>query len=97
MKRTSTPVSGVLRDGQSAATVTEALEGRDGVRIQTLCTHCNSANVQVGGLSEDLVPLSRDGFPIVGGLATTFVLGILPADTIAGRNKLAVAKSSPAR
>ena len=51
--------------------LSEVLQGNDGVRIQTLCTHCNSANIQCGGLSEDLVPLKRDGFPILGGLATS--------------------------
>ena len=55
----------------------------DGVRVQTLCTHCNSANIQVGGLSRDLVPMLRDGFPIVGGLHTSYVLGVLPSDSIA--------------
>jgi outer membrane receptor protein involved in Fe transport len=63
--------------------VTGSLQGKDGLRIQTLCTHCNSANIQVGGLSRDLVPMSRDGFPIVGGLHTSYVLGVLPADSIA--------------
>jgi len=67
----------------SAAGVTDAIQGRDGVRIQTLCTHCNSANVQLGGLSRDLVPMSRDGFPLVGGLAASLVLAMLPADSIA--------------
>jgi len=63
--------------------VSGALQGKDGVRIQTLCTHCNSANIQVGGLSRDLVPMLRDGFPIVGGLHTSYVLGVLPGDSIA--------------
>jgi len=66
-----------------AATLVEALQGKDGVRIQTLCTHCNSANIQVGGLSAELVPMSRDGFPLVGGLQTSFVLSFLPTDSIA--------------
>ena len=67
----------------AADTTTGALQGKDGLRIQTLCTHCNSANIQVGGLSRDLVPILRDGFPIVGGLHTSYVLGVLPADSIA--------------
>jgi len=77
-------VAGPVRLVETAATVvTDVLQGKDGVRVQTLCTHCNSANVQVGGLSRDLVPMSRDGFPLVGGLATSFVLSMLPADSIA--------------
>lgn len=33
---------------EAADTLTGALQGQGGLRIQTLCTHCNSANVQVG-------------------------------------------------
>lgn len=68
---------------EASATVTEALQGKEGVRIQTMCTHCNSANIQVGGLAQDLVPLMRGGYPIFGGLATSFVMSFLPSDTIA--------------
>jgi outer membrane receptor protein involved in Fe transport len=68
----------------AAGTVTSALQGQDGVRIQTLCTHCNSANIQVGGLSQDFVPISLNGYPVLGGLATSMIFSILPADTVAG-------------
>jgi outer membrane receptor protein involved in Fe transport len=82
----SAPLRGAT-DGETdtprIGVVSESLQGREGLRIQTLCTHCNSANVQVGGLSRDLVPMSRDGFPLVGGLATSMVLAMLPADSIA--------------
>jgi outer membrane receptor protein involved in Fe transport len=71
------------QDGVSPTVVSDVLQGKDGVRIQTLCTHCNSANIQLGGLSRELVPLWRDGFPIVGGLQTSLVLSMLPADSIA--------------
>jgi outer membrane receptor protein involved in Fe transport len=69
-------------DDSTAASVTETLQGQDGVRIQTMCTHCNSANIQVGGLAEDLVPVLRDGYPVLGGLATSVLLSVLPPDTI---------------
>lgn len=69
-------------EGGSASTITETLQGQDGVRIQTMCTHCNSANIQVGGLAEDLVPVLRDGYPVLGGLATSVLLSVLPSDTI---------------
>ncbi len=78
----SAPEEGLIV-GDASPTVTSALQGKEGVRIQTLCTHCNSANIQVGGLSQDLVPMSQDGFPVIGGLATSLVLTVLPADTIA--------------
>lgn len=68
---------------ESRGTVTEALQGKEGVRIQTLCTHCNSANIQVGGLNQELVPITRDRFPLLGGLSTSLVFSMLPADTIA--------------
>lgn len=79
------PVAGddAVEVEESSASVTDALQGKEGVRIQTMCTHCNSANIQVGGLNKELVPLSRDGFPVFGGLATSFVLSMLPADEIA--------------
>jgi len=67
----------------SGQNLAEILQGQDGVRIQTMCTHCNSANIQVGGLSQDLVPLYRNGYPVLGGLATSMVLNILPADAVA--------------
>jgi outer membrane receptor for ferrienterochelin and colicin len=68
---------------RSSSTVTEALQGQEGVRIQTMCTHCNSSNIQVGGLNQELVPISRDGYPVLGGLATSLVFTMLPADSVA--------------
>ena len=51
------------------------LQGQDGLRIQTLCTHCNSANIAVGGLSAELVPIILNGYPVFGGLATSMIFG----------------------
>ncbi len=68
---------------EAAGNVTAALQGQEGVRIQTMCTHCNSANIQVGGLVADLVPIAYGGYPLLGGLATSFVMSMLPADSIA--------------
>jgi len=78
--------SGSLPLGDGAADLTGELQGKEGLRIQTLCTHCNSANIQAGGLSQELAPITRDGFPVVGGLAATFLLSVLPADAIADAN-----------
>ena len=44
------PEAGAVKIPGAAETVTGALQGQEGVRIQTMCTHCNSANIQVGGL-----------------------------------------------
>jgi outer membrane receptor protein involved in Fe transport len=81
------PSDDITLDGVSG-TVTGSLQGKDGLRIQTLCTHCNSANIQVGGLAQEFSPVSVDGYPIFGGLATSLVFSILPADTIAGAKVL---------
>ncbi len=70
-------------DDTASSTVTDDLQGKDGVRIQTMCTHCNSSNIQVGGLNQDLVPIYIAGYPILGGLAISMVFNVLPADDIA--------------
>jgi outer membrane receptor protein involved in Fe transport len=77
------PAESEIEIADSAATVTGALQGKEGLRIQTLCTHCNSANVQVGGLAADLVPIFVNGYPVLSGLATSMILSIMPADTVA--------------
>lgn len=76
------PDPGKVKIEDAAGSVSGSLQGQEGVRIQTMCTHCNSANIQVGGLSQDLVPLTFGGFPLFGGLATSFVMNMLPSDSI---------------
>jgi len=63
-------------------TVTEAQAASLLASIQTMCTHCNSANIQVGGLSKEYAPITRNDYPVIGGLATSLVMSILPSDTI---------------
>lgn len=77
------PDDGTTLDVGEGASLTESLQGQEGVRIQTMCSHCNSANIQVGGLSQDLVPITFGGYPLLGGLATSFILNILPGDAVA--------------
>jgi outer membrane receptor protein involved in Fe transport len=72
-----------LEVDQTAGSVVGGLQGQAGVRVQTMCTHCNSANVQVGGLSQDLVPLFFGPYPLIGGLAVSYVLNMLPPDSVA--------------
>lgn len=79
----SLAIGSVSADETASSTVTDDLQGKDGVRIQTMCTHCNSANIQVGGLNQDLVPIYIAGYPILGGLAVSMVFNVLPADDIA--------------
>ena len=76
-------IGAVSADETASSTVTDDLQGKDGVRIQTMCTHCNSSNIQVGGLNQDLVPIYIAGYPILGGLAVSMVFNVLPADDIA--------------
>ncbi len=71
---------------QTAGSVVGGLQGQAGVRVQTMCTHCNSANVQVGGLSQDLVPMFFGPYPLIGGLAVSYVLNMLPPDSVAEAN-----------
>jgi outer membrane receptor protein involved in Fe transport len=81
-ERAEAPDESEIEITDSAASVTSALQGKEGVRIQTLCTHCNSANVQVGGLAADLAPIFLDDYPVLGGLAVSMLFGVLPADTV---------------
>ena len=74
--------SGKIAVEGSSQDVTGALQGQEGVHIQTMCTHCNSANIQVGGLSQDLVPVLWNGYPLLGGLAVSYVLQMMPGDTV---------------
>ena len=77
-----------IRLDSTSGTVTGSLQGKEGLRIQTLCTHCNSANIQIGGLAQEFAPISVDGYPVIGGLATSILLSIMPADTVAGAKVL---------
>lgn len=44
--------------------------------VQTMCTNCNSANIDLGGLGGELLPLDVDGFPLIGGLMTIYALQV---------------------
>jgi len=80
---TPTPDEETYEVDETAGTVVGGLQGQSGVRIQTMCTHCNSANVQVGGLSQDLAPIFFGPYPLIGGLAVSYVLNMLLPDSVA--------------
>lgn len=82
------PPTDDIRLGSTSGTVTGSLQGKEGMRIQTLCTHCNSANIQVGGLAQEFAPISVNGYAVIGGLSTSILLSIMPSDTIAGAKVL---------
>lgn len=63
--------------GSTAASVTDAIEA-EGVSIQTVCTNCNNADLSVGGLGNDHVPVVCDGLPVLPGLAQIYLLTVAP-------------------
>src|SRR5258706_6551505 len=61
--------------------VTDALAD-DGVVVQTVCTNCNNADLSLGGLGNDYVPITCDGLPATTGLAQIYLLSVIPATMI---------------
>jgi len=49
-----------------------------GVAIQTVCTNCNNADLSLGGLGNDHVPIVCDGLPVPKGLAQVYLLSVTP-------------------
>lgn len=49
-----------------------------GVAIQTVCTNCNNADLSLGGLGNDHVPIVCDGIPVPKGLAQAYLLSVAP-------------------
>ena len=69
--------------------VADALAG-DGVTVQTVCTNCNNADLSLGGLGNDFVPITCDELPVTTGLAQIYLLSVMPATMI---DKIAVARA----
>ena len=65
-----------------ASSVTQAIQGQDGVTVQTMCTNCNEANIELGGLGDEHVNVNIDGFRLFGGLPRIYALAILPSPAI---------------
>lgn len=68
---------------QDEASITEILEGSSGVRVQTMCTNCNIANVTMCGQTGDRVQIWQNGLPVVGGLGAIYSLSVMPSEAIA--------------
>jgi outer membrane receptor protein involved in Fe transport len=70
--------------------VADALAG-DGVTVQTVCTNCNNADLSLGGLGNDFVPITCDELPVTTGLAQIYLLAVMPATMI---DKVAVERGA---
>lgn len=75
--------------GEKAKTgVASALSGTSGVRVQTMCTNCNVANVTMCGQTGDRVQVWQDGLPVMGGLGAIYLLSVMPGQGIASTEVL---------
>ncbi len=72
-----------LEAEQEEISVAEVVEGASGVRVQTMCTNCNIANVTMLGQTGDRVQIWKDGLPVVGGLGAIYTLSVMPSEAIA--------------
>ncbi len=69
--------------GEGATSLADVLEGSSGVRVATMCTNCNVANVTMDGQTGEHVQVLKDGLPVVGGLAAVYLLSVMPGEGIA--------------
>lgn len=63
-------------------TSSSLLDEDSGVAIQTVCTNCNNADLTVGGLGNDYVPILCDGVPIPPGVGQIYLLSVMPQTVI---------------
>ncbi len=61
----------------------DALAGTSGVRVATMCTNCNVANVTMLGQADERVQVWQDGLPVQGGLGAIYLLSVVPSQDIA--------------
>lgn len=61
----------------------DLLSQASGVRVATMCTNCNVANVTMLGQTGDRVQIWQDGLPVVGGVGGIYLLSVLPSEGIA--------------
>ena len=65
-------------DTGTLVTLTQKLQGRSGVSIQTMCTNCNNADLSVSGLSNEHISLTCDDLPVSSELARIYMLAVMP-------------------
>lgn len=83
MRRTILAAAVLLLGGtvvaeEPAAERTEDQLEASGVAIQTVCTNCNNADLSLGGLGNDHVPIVCDDLPVPKGLAQVYLLSVAP-------------------
>ncbi len=69
--------------GEATIGLADALAGTSGVRVATMCTNCNVANVSMLGQADDRVQVWQDGLPVQGGLGAIYLLSVVPSQDIA--------------
>lgn len=67
------------------------LEEDSGVSVQTVCTNCNNADLTVGGLGNDYVPIRCDGIFVPPGLGQIYLLSVMPQTLV---DKVAVKRGA---
>src|SRR5512147_2090006 len=78
-------------DDETSPSATDALAGDSGVMVQTVCTNCNNADLSLGGLGNDFVPITCDDLPVSTGLAQVYLLAVMPPTLI---DKMAVERGA---
>ena len=72
----------VRAEDEPPSTITDTLAGDSGVMVQTVCTNCNNADLSLGGLGNDFVPITCDDLPVATGLAQVYLLAVMPPTLI---------------
>jgi outer membrane receptor for ferrienterochelin and colicins len=72
-----------IQKDKEKMSVADVLGGTSGVRVQTMCTNCNVANVTMCGQSDERVQVWKDGLPVMGGLGAIYILSVMPSQEIA--------------
>lgn len=60
----------------------QAVQGQEGLTIQTMCTNCNEANLELAGLGDAHINVEMDGFRLFGGLPRIYAFSIFPPAAI---------------
>jgi len=69
-------------EAAGTTSMTQAMQGESGISVQTMCTNCNSADLSLGGYSNEHVSIVCDGVPVPQGLAQIYLLSVVPPTAI---------------